>query len=60
MSKKKTTAKKALRTGTLPGVELPGHDEELTAAALIVHTNKEEVSRVKERLDRHLAELLFY
>jgi hypothetical protein len=58
MTKKKTTTKKALRTAVLPGVELPGHDDEVTAAALEVQSVKEDVAEAKRRLGAKTEELL--
>jgi hypothetical protein len=46
------------RTGTLPGIEIPGHDEELTALALDVVSAKEDAAKKKREVDEALTALL--
>jgi len=53
MTKKKSTA-----TATLPGVEIPGYDKELTALALEVVSAKEDTKKAREAEDIALDELL--
>jgi hypothetical protein len=50
--------KRKERTGTLPGIEIPGHDEELTTLALDVVSVKEDAARKKKEVDDALVALL--
>ncbi len=49
---------KSKGTAVLPGIEVPGHDDELTAAALSVAGAKEDAANARKVLEKRGEELL--